>query len=242
MLPRRYLQGILRLASIPSDRKVCERMRKGFTLIELLVVIAIIAILASILFPVFSRAREKARQSSCLSNMKQLQLAALGYADDYDEMLPTNVHDINGSGVQDAGDMTWRSMIFPYVKNTQVFQCPSNKITSNPFTGGMDHGQGSGYGQNVVHWAGGSPTPPYGRDLGGCEDAASVIFLFESDGSESIGNTNGDDAHGWVPTANWAKRHNDGSNVSFVDGHVKWMKPGVFCKSSGDCLCSRELE
>ena len=62
--------------------------RKGFTLIELLVVIAIIAILASILFPVFSRAREKARQASCASNQKQLTLALLMYADDYDETLP----------------------------------------------------------------------------------------------------------------------------------------------------------
>ncbi len=63
-------------------------MRKGFTLIELLVVIAIIAILAAILFPVFAKAREKARQTSCLSNMKQIGLASMMYAQDYDERLP----------------------------------------------------------------------------------------------------------------------------------------------------------
>jgi len=65
-----------------------KRSRNGFTLIELLVVIAIIAILAAILFPVFARAREKARQTSCLSNLKQLSLAILMYAEDYDETLP----------------------------------------------------------------------------------------------------------------------------------------------------------
>ncbi|MHB8995074.1 MAG: DUF1559 family PulG-like putative transporter [Armatimonadota bacterium] len=218
-------------------------MRKGFTLIELLVVIAIIAILASILFPVFSKAREKARQTSCLSNIKQLGLAGMMYSDDYDEMLPTNVHDINADSAQNAGDMTWRAMVLPYVKNTQIFLCPSNRNPGTPvFSGGMDYGQNAGYGLNVVHWAGGdSATPPFGRDLGGCEDVSSVIFLFESDGSESISN-GGDGTHGWIPTANWAKRHNEGSNVAFVDGHAKWTKASAFCRTNADCLCTREQE
>ncbi|MGM0491747.1 MAG: DUF1559 domain-containing protein, partial [Armatimonadota bacterium] len=87
--------------------------RTGFTLIELLVVIAIIAILAAILFPVFARAREKARQTSCLSNVKQLMIGVQMYAQDYDERLPRH------------GFPRWTIKIYPYVNNVQVYSCPS---------------------------------------------------------------------------------------------------------------------
>lgn len=88
----------------------------GFTLIELLVVIAIIAILAAILFPVFAKAREKARQISCLSNMKQLGLASNMYLQDYDETYVPNFNDIG----------LWEELLAPYLKNNQISQCPSN--------------------------------------------------------------------------------------------------------------------
>ena len=93
--------------------------RRGFTLIELLVVIAIIAILAAILFPVFAKAREKARQSSCSSNLKQLSLAVLQYVQDYDEMLP----DAECNGYYDG--RVWIISNIPYIKNQQIFRCPS---------------------------------------------------------------------------------------------------------------------
>ena len=95
-------------------------MRRGFTLIELLVVIAIIAILAAILFPVFAKAREKARQASCLSNLKQLGLGWLSYAQDYDERTTTYRYPTE----------YWPHKIQPYVKNTQIFVCPSRESTS----------------------------------------------------------------------------------------------------------------
>ena len=96
--------------------------RKGFTLIELLVVIAIIAILAAILFPVFARAREKARQTSCLSNLKQLGTSVMMYTQDYDELYP---QDLSTFG-PDQIPGTWPNRVMPYVKSTQLFKCPSD--------------------------------------------------------------------------------------------------------------------
>jgi prepilin-type N-terminal cleavage/methylation domain-containing protein len=106
------------------------KQKKGFTLIELLVVIAIIAILAAILFPVFAQAREKARQASCMSNMKQIGIAALSYAQDYDERTPRNWYgDMGMEATTASGDTPerykWMDAIQPYINNTQVFTCPS---------------------------------------------------------------------------------------------------------------------
>jgi len=103
-----------------------NRQKKGFTLIELLVVIAIIAILAAILFPVFSRAREQARKSACLSHAKQIGLALSMYAQDWDETLPTWQWPCwTGKTHVDTG-LAWWEKLYPYVKNWQVFQCASS--------------------------------------------------------------------------------------------------------------------
>jgi len=104
--------------------------RKGFTLIELLVVIAIIAILAAILFPVFAQAREAARMTSCLSNMKQIGLALRMYSTDHDEVYP-NIYQgwgVSGAPGSQEGWM-WKNAIQPYIKNKGVFNCPSNPVS-----------------------------------------------------------------------------------------------------------------
>lgn len=106
-----------------SDRQK-RFLRGGFTLIELLVVIAIIAILAAILFPVFSRAREKARATSCLSNMRQLALSYSMYIEDSDERFPWGWSSFVWG--QPYGGYTWALLTYPYVKNIGLYSCPSN--------------------------------------------------------------------------------------------------------------------
>ena len=122
--------------------------RTAFTLIELLVVIAIIAILAAILFPVFAQARDSARQTSCLSNLKQLSLGYLMYTQDYDEnLIHIKLNNVGGGSawigdgryVDSAG--WWMGRIQPYVKNYQLFACPNDA---------RGDGQSNGWGQAVV--------------------------------------------------------------------------------------------
>src|SRR5437763_9821172 len=103
-----------------EDSAAAHKIQKGFTLIELLVVIAIIALLAAILFPVFARARENARRSSCQSNLKQIGLGLLQYTQDYDETLTRSFYGTTGNS-DNGANYKWMDAIFPYVKNEQVF-------------------------------------------------------------------------------------------------------------------------
>jgi len=120
-----------------------NQSRKGFTLIELLVVIAIIAILAAILFPVFAKAREEARRSSCLSNENQIGLAVLQYVQDYDEYYPQR-YATAGPPTTPTLE-TWRSAVQPYIKSINVWKCPDDPAAQTP-NPGLDGGQfESGY-------------------------------------------------------------------------------------------------
>jgi len=190
-------------------------MRRGFTLIELLVVIAIIAILAAILFPVFARAREKARQSSCLANAKQLNLAIMQYAQDYDETYPRAT--IGGTG-------TWPNAVMPYMKNWQILICPSRTAShadQASVTGSYPH-----YGLNGASSGTGGMS---GTALGLIQAPANTVLIGESNWYTSSDPTNTtygryhidkpDYAtnYGW-----WIHPHNDGRNIGFCDGHTKW--------------------
>ena len=195
-------------------------VKRGFTLIELLVVIAIIAILAAILFPVFARAREKARQSSCLNNMKQIVLAAIQYSQDYDESFPRVnigpgiVYTLpNGSPY--TGYMLWHSIIYPYCKNYQIMTCPSAS-GADRYTGGYTGG--GSYGINIY---------VSGASLGAINFPSETMIFGEASGGDAYnldGDNSGlnDEMKGSSSFPN-IPRHNDGSNIGFCDGHSKWV-------------------
>ena len=193
-----------------------KRKQRGFTLIELLVVIAIIAILAAILFPVFARAREKARQTSCLSNLKQLGLASRMYAQDYDEMLVGYAD----HGCRPGPDRRteWNEALAPYLKNKQVLRCPS-----------ADHRYWADYGPNYFHVHG----CRHGENLSRIKYPAESMSFMDSMYSSTRrfsyiiiycrvhwpnGMSYGRDWNGMA-----ADLHNDGANCVFVDGHAKWV-------------------
>lgn len=200
-------------------------MKKAFTLIELLVVIAIIAILAAILFPVFGRARENARRSSCSSNLKQIALGLAQYTQDYDEKLPSTYMIIN------SAEYWYPDLIQPYVKSYQLFDCPST-ATKSFYTTSRPPGAPPlpiAYGTNGIEtdtegYATGhvmNETP--GSSLASIADTTTTIMLADTTAFMmryyahiDVNNAN--------PPAVLHKRHLEGSNFAFVDGHVKWLK------------------
>jgi prepilin-type N-terminal cleavage/methylation domain-containing protein/prepilin-type processing-associated H-X9-DG protein len=139
-----------------------SKARYGFTLIELLVVIAIIAILAAILFPVFAKVREKARQISCLSNLKQIGLADMQYSQDYDEALVPDYIGNSASWLGWGGSQRWQDLLYPYVKSAAMYNCPDDAQTGTAHyiysDGTSSPGQSwynpGSYGINNTYWDG----------------------------------------------------------------------------------------
>ena len=185
--------------------------KNGFTLIELLVVIAIIAILAAILFPVFAQAREKARQSSCQSNVKQMTLGMQMYAQDYDETLPFCI----------TGNVYVRvwavyQMVQPYVKNEQILLCPSDDPPSVDLRviGLGQYGYSANTSVMPINIAGFAPGNAV--TLGQVHKPAECVAFYDAylDPTSTVADYR-------TPPH---KRHHETANFSFMDGHVKALK------------------
>jgi len=206
-----------------------HREIRGFTLIELLVVIAIIAILAAILFPVFAQAREKARQATCLSNVKQIATSYFMYAQDYDQRYTQNRY------ADGANHYTWKLAILPYVKNLAVFQCPSNAYNKIPgpkdilsvWVEGKD-GVPRSYAMNGATLHDGmndSELQAPSETILMCEARYGYPDVYPSDQSWSSFKYSYD----WNPRPKddigVMQTHSSLSNYAMFDGHAKTMKP-----------------
>jgi prepilin-type N-terminal cleavage/methylation domain-containing protein/prepilin-type processing-associated H-X9-DG protein len=209
--------------------------KKGFTLIELLVVIAIIAILAAILFPVFAKAREKARQTTCLNNQKQIGIALMAYVQDYDEIYPS-------SWLTDSSYSIYYSsyvdQLMPYMKSKDIWVCPSmakpgftesNYLAPAGVIFSVPHHYEANY--SMIRWSNlGSAS------LSQVQSPAGTITFYELYGPNNAATR--DISLDW-PNYNYVTRvrldrstngipnsvvHNGGMNIIFADGHSKWMR------------------
>lgn len=206
------------------------KTRVAFTLIELLVVIAVISIIAAILFPVFAQAREKARQTACLSNQRQLGMAFLAYAQDNDEQLPGTTDGFAGAGkpggwlfysvfgtpaAAPVFDVT-RGDLFPYVKNKAVYVCPSD---------GPGQTAGDSYSINSCLVTYLKPGVNSGKPLSAFAAPAATMLLGEeamTDREPPYLST--DDGFQLLGVNVFSTRHFGGINLAFLDGHAKFHK------------------
>ncbi len=208
----------------------CSKRRLAFTLVELLVVIGVLMVLAGFLFPVFGRVRENARRTSCQSNLSQLGLAFTQYTQDFDERLPVAVHGSAGTNIEGGwvffsafgttGDNAVfdvkRGSLFPYVKNEQIYICPTDE--AGIYTGltySINSCVGKPKDSNLY----------LGKKLSVFSDTSKWMLLGEETMNVQNFVNSTDDGFLSLPYGNYfARRHSDGSNLLFLDNHVKWFK------------------
>ena len=228
------------------NQSCLRKSQRGFTLIELLVVIAIIAILAAILFPVFQKVRENARRASCSSNLKQLGLAFMQYNQDADESFPLQEFTYAGCcagpdpfGPQIHNRIAWGEAIYPFVKARGVYRCPDAADGPSANDATVDDSARTGtcnYAYN--RWI--SKDQNTTSKLSDFSYPTSTFLLIETNhGATAEASVDEQNQWGWVDTYvnqlnaqgnstgdgvnGPQRRHSDGSNFAFADGHIKWL-------------------
>lgn len=216
-----------------SHRSRTDTQSRAFTLIELLVVIAVIAILTALLFPVFAKVREKARQATCASNQRQLGIAFAQYAQDNDERMPGLTDGRPGANA--AGGWMFfsvfgdniiapvfdpsRGALYPYVKSKGVYVCPDDPKGQ---AAGLSYAANSCLGDENA-----TDEPHPGRLLAAFDAPASFLLLAEEDADfkpDHLTGTTNDAYLSLYYNDGISVRHTGGTNVGFVDGHVKWFR------------------
>jgi prepilin-type N-terminal cleavage/methylation domain-containing protein len=219
---------------VANRRRSRERPRAfaAFTLIELLVVIAIIAILAAILFPVFAQAREKARQTVCVSNMRQMGLAVQMYTQDYDERVPL------AATATATSFLNWHDLATPYVKNIQIWICPSSRQPIRDIFGKpvCHYGFNAYYlNENVVPADIFTLNNAPGVSLAAISEPTRCTMIVDNRGIEGRIPANHLSTYVLPPSQPdadyWGRpdvRHTEGVVLGLMDSHVKWFRPGAF--------------
>ncbi|BCM91547.1 hypothetical protein IAD21_03422 [Abditibacteriota bacterium] len=174
-------------------------MKRAFTLVEALIVVAVVLVLAAFLWPVFDRMRNGARRVSCQSNLKQIGLGFMQYERDYDEKFPP-ARATSASG--------WANVLQPYVKSTQLFQCPSAVRTTTGFSSDYF------YNRRLSRLS-----------LAKIGKTTTTILMGDGEAASTWNSWTGLPADAATNPNSPAQRHLQGANYGYVDGHVKWVTP-----------------
>ncbi|HEY3267550.1 MAG TPA: DUF1559 domain-containing protein [Armatimonadota bacterium] len=215
------------------------KWRAGFSLVELLVVVAIVAILAAMLFPAFARARDRGNEAACLSNLRQLGVAAQAYADDHDGFMPPG-HAVRTGDGPPAAPADWYSRLEPFVRSPELLLCPSDRrraeyLPDRPYEGSYasEYDRPVRYTSYLLNGVFSDVVNGRRQSLPTLRHPTDTILFAERDQDRLSQLTwvNDDDYHPWEDRAYWgqgagmaSERHHGGADYLYADGHAAWRR------------------